>query len=342
MRSRTWSGARRQATESIPGSSARPAGRSRRLACGLALAVAAVAAGCGPTPGGPGTPEACRGAGPVHRDLRYASDAGVAAGAQSLDLYLPAGAGLAGCGPVPVVVYVHGGGFQVGDKANQVAHKVALFTGEGWAFASVNYRLVGDPAAGPDGAVYPRAERDVARAVGHLRAHAADYGLDPANVMLLGHSAGAFLVALVGTDAGFLDAADPGAGLDAVTCVAPIDTSYDIPANVAAGGPGAAMFTAAVGTDPAVWRAASPTHVVAGLDDDAASDLPGFHVVTRGTAARVAEAQAFGAAVADAGGDAEVVVTRGLDHEAVNDAIGAPGDSAVTPGLMAFYRACHR
>jgi acetyl esterase/lipase len=326
------------------GRSPRAAQPSRRLACGVAVAaaVAVVAAGCGSAPDGPGTGEGCRGPGAVARDQRYARDPGVTAGAQSLDLYLPERAAGARCAAAPVVVYVHGGGLQVGDKANQVAGKAALFTGEGWAFASVNYRLVGEPAAGPPGATFPRAEHDVARAIAHLRARAADDGLDAANVMLLGHSAGAFLAALVGTDAGFLDAAAPGAGLDAVTCVAPIDTSYDIPAGVAAGGTNAAAFVAAFGHEPAVWRAASPTHVVSGLGAAGAEALPRFHVVTRGTASRVAEAQAFGAAVEAAGGHAEVIVTRGLDHEGVNDAIGAPGDAAVTPALTAFYRACLR
>ena len=41
----------------------------------------------------------------------------------------------------PVVVWVHGGGYRVGDKAQQVASKVALFASRGWIFASVNYRL---------------------------------------------------------------------------------------------------------------------------------------------------------------------------------------------------------
>src|SRR6266545_2547027 len=75
-----------------------------------------------------------------HEDVRYGSSSE----AQALDLYLPARCDEA----VPLVVYVHGGGFRRGDKASKVDDKVRLFTGEGWAFASVDYRL------GPAG-VYP-------------------------------------------------------------------------------------------------------------------------------------------------------------------------------------------
>ena len=68
----------------------------------------------------------------------------------SLDLYVPP----ARCrrrAQAPVVVWVHGGGYRKGDKAQQVAAKVALFAKRGWIFASVNYRLtkLTGPGAGP-------------------------------------------------------------------------------------------------------------------------------------------------------------------------------------------------
>jgi arylformamidase len=326
-----------------------PLRRTASLAVAIAVGLASTAcAGHASSGGDAGNADAaavpagdgCGGRGRVVRDLRYAEDAGVGASAQSLDLYLPAGAATA-CDPAPVVVYVHGGGFQRGDK-RAVADKPAVFNDEGWAFASVNYRLVGDPAAGRGGGAYPRAEDDVARAVAWLRDHAGDYGLDPDRAVLLGHSAGAFLVSLVGTDASFLDEAVPDAGLGAVACVASIDTSYDIPARVATGGRRAEIYRAAFGDDPATWRAASPTHVVGGLDDAAAQALPGFFVLTRGSPARTGEAAAFVDAVnAAAGpGSAELMSPRGLSHAEVNRLIGRAGDTEVTPALMAFYRDC--
>ena len=268
----------------------------------------------------------------AHRDLRYSEAPGTSAGMQSLDLYVPDRT--SGCDrPTPLVVYVHGGAFAAGDKANKVGDKVRLFTGEGWAFASLNYRLVGKPGAGPTRGVYPAAEQDVADAVAYLADHAEDYDLDPTHVTLLGHSAGALLVALVGTDATFLSRA--GLSLDDVACVVPVDTTYDIPQQVAEGGLEGAMFRNAFGDDRTTWKQRSPTGNVV-----ADAGVPAFYVLTRGDRARVAQARAFAEQLAAAGVDAQAVVVPGLSHDEVNDVIGEPGDIAVTPDLMTFLRGC--
>ena len=68
---------------------------------------------------------------------------------------------------MPVVVWVHGGGYRKGDKAQQVAAKVALFAKRGWIFASVNYRLT--KLTDPVPARYPAHYDDVAAAVAWLR-----------------------------------------------------------------------------------------------------------------------------------------------------------------------------
>jgi acetyl esterase/lipase len=268
----------------------------------------------------------------THRDLRYADAPGTASTMQTLDLYVPQRP--ASCdGPTPLVVYVHGGAFSAGDKANGVGDKVRLFTGRGWAFASLNYRLARKPGAGPTGGVYPAAEQDVAAAVAYLVDHAADYDLDPERVALLGHSAGAFLVALVGTDGTFLEQA--GLGLDALACVVPVDTTYDIPQQVARGGLEGAMFRIAFGEDADRWKAQSPTgHVVAG------AGIPPFHIVTRGEPGRIDQAEAFADQLTAAGVDATAVVVPGRTHEQVNDDIGRPGDTNVTPGVLTFLEMC--
>jgi acetyl esterase/lipase len=74
----------------------------------------------------------------VVRDVRYGDTPGDATSAHALDVYTPADPG---AGPTPVMVYVHGGGWKGGDKA-RVGSKAEYFTGRGWAFASVNYRLL--------------------------------------------------------------------------------------------------------------------------------------------------------------------------------------------------------
>jgi arylformamidase len=299
----------------------------------LALVVALpalLAASCSPS--GPTTPTSCATTGSVaHRNLRYATSPGVAANLQSLDLYVPVRP--AGCAATPIVAFVHGGGFQNGDKANQLANKINLFTKEGWSFASLNYRLVGDPGSGSTNGMYPAAEQDVAAGIAYLAGHAAQYGMNASRTMLLGHSSGAFLVSIVSTDGSFLEASGPG--LKNVRCTASLDTTYDIPTQVAGGGTNAAMYLAAFGSDPAVWAKGSPTHNVA-----AGKGIPSFHIVTRGARDRVAEAQAFGTKLKAAGVTEDVQVVTGLNHEQVNDAVGAVGDTVVTPALLSFYRTC--
>lgn len=281
-----------------------------------------------------GEPTSCRGTASVaRRDLRYASSSGVAASLQSLDLYTPVRP--AGCGPAPVVVWVHGGAFVTGDKSNTVAKKVSLFTNEGWAFASVNYRLVDHPGAGPTAGRYPAPEEDVAAAVAFLRRSAGTYGLDPGRLALLGHSAGAFLVSLDSTDGRFLRGV--GRSLSDVDCTASLDTTYDIPTQIAAGGDSEAMFRNAFGDDPAVWAAASPMRNIA--PDEG---IPDFLVVTRGLPARVSQSEDFAARLRAAGVPARVVRATGLTHEEVNRAVGDANDTVVTPPLMDLFRSCLR
>ncbi len=279
-------------------------------------------------------PDSCAGTGAVaHQDLRYASSPGTTAGLQSLDLYTPVRP--AGCAAAPLVVWVHGGAFVTGDKSNGMAKKVALFTNEGWALASLNYRLVDHPGAGPTEGRYPAPEQDVASALAFLRRSAATYDLDPGRLVLLGHSAGAFLVSLDSTDARFVRGA--GLSLADVDCTASLDTTYDIPTQIAAGGDSEAMFRNAFGDDPAVWEAGSPMRNVA-----PGKGIPDFLVVTRGTPARVSQSEAFADRLRDASVPARVVRATGLTHEQVNSSVGQPGDTVVTPPLMDFYRGCIR
>ena len=302
----------------------------RRLLAIPVLALVLLGAKCEPPPPAPDcTPTGST----AHRNLRYAASAGTTANLQSLDLYLPIRE--EGCAPVPLVAYVHGGGFVNGDKANQITDKVQLFTGEGWAFASLNYRLVGHTGAGPTNGVYPAAEHDIGAALAYLVEHATTYDLDPDNVMVIGHSAGAFLVALTSTDPTFV--VEAGLDLDDITCAAPLDTTYDIAQQIASGGNAELMFRNAFGDDPAVWAQASPPNNVA-----AGIGIPDFHIVTRGTAGRVAQSQAFGATLRTAGIDATVQIAAGLSHEQVNAAVGKAGDTVITPPLMSFFRDCVR
>ena len=268
----------------------------------------------------------------THRNLAYRSVAGVDPNLVSLDLSVPVRP--PGCPAVPLVVYVHGGGFASGDKANQIADKVALFTGEGWAFASVNYRLSPNPPNALPGQVrYPVHEQDVAAAIAWLGAQRVAYGLDTARTLLIGHSAGAYLATLVSVDPSFLAAA--GVDPTTVRCAVSLDTEYDAATQVAQGGNQEVVYRNAFGDDPVVWAAGSPVNHVGGTTPD-----PSFLIVTRGTARRVSQAQAFATSLSSSGASASLLNVNPLSHEAVNDAVGASGDTVVTPPLLSFLRGC--
>ncbi len=98
----------------------------------------------------------------VKRDVAYGKHKD-----QRLDVYAPRKA----AEKAPVMVYVHGGGWMRGDKS-AVGKKAEFFTGQGWVFVSVNYRLV------PDGK-HPRNVEDVATALAWVHERCTEYGGDP-------------------------------------------------------------------------------------------------------------------------------------------------------------------
>ena len=124
----------------------------------------------------------------VIKDIPYA---GVADPNRTLNLYLPQTPSAA---RLPLVVLIHGGGWSGGDK-NDFRGVAEEFVQRGYAAASLNYRLSRQ-------AIFPAQIIDCKAALRWLRAHTAEYGLDPGRVVVGGHSAGGHLAALVGTTGG--------------------------------------------------------------------------------------------------------------------------------------------
>ncbi len=267
----------------------------------------------------------CRRAGAV-RTVRYETVPGVAPRLTSLDVYPMS----AGC-DAPVLVWVHGGGWRTGDKANQVRDKARLASEHGWVLVSVNYRLT-DPTS-PTPVVYPTHNEDVAAAIAWVHDHVADYGGDPSRIAILGHSAGAQIVASIATDERYLEA--HGLALSDLRCAGALDTEgFDV-ASRATRGLGAGLYRAAFGNDPATWADASPLlHVASG------KGIPPFLVVERGTPARRAAQQRFADALRTAGVAVTVLDAGSLTHGQVNSRIGAPGDTVMTPPLVTFLSGC--
>lgn len=236
-----------------------------------------------------------------------------------LDVYAPAGPV---CGR-PIVVWVHGGAWSVGDKGNQMANKVSFITGLGAVLVSINYRLTQTG----NGVQHPDHVTDVAAAFAWVRSHAVELGGDPARVILLGHSAGAHLVALAATNERFLAA--QGLTPAAVRCVGSYDTEYTASEIVARDSVYSTVFT----NDPAVWADASPSAHVKPTP-------PPFQLACRGSAGRIAQCQALAASLRQAGGTVTTIDADSLSHEEVNDRIGAAGDTVMTPPVRQFLVDC--
>jgi len=230
---------------------------------------------------------------------------------QRLDLVKPAGVTRA-----PVLLFIHGGGWSIGDKAHAAPEKAKWANGQGWAFASANYRLV------PQATVEQQAA-DVAHAIAWLRANAAKEGLDPDRIVLMGHSAGAHLVALVGTDPTYLQAA--GVPMSAVKGVVLLDgAGYDVPAQASAEmNLVKPMYEAAFSTDPKRQAALSPTRHAEAPNVARWLILP----IERRQDSQ-AQSQGLAAALAKAGASATVVVVPGESHGSLNKRLGDAGDFA--------------
>ena len=146
---------------------------------------------------------------------------------QMLDVYAPTtGKNL------PVVVWIHGGGWHSGDKKD-VMQKPQAFTDKGFVLVSINYRLQvwTDPQLSP-GVTIKQIAEDVARAIHWTHDHAKDFGGDPNTIIVMGHSAGAQLAALVCTDDRYLKAEK--LSLSIIKGCVPVDgDTYDLPMRIA-------------------------------------------------------------------------------------------------------------
>jgi arylformamidase len=121
---------------------------------------------------------------------------------------------------LPVMFWIHGGGWQVGDKSD-VALKPKVLTERGFVVVSTNYRLL--PEVTMDVLT-----RDVAKSFGWVHRNIANYGGDPQRIFVGGHSAGAQLAALICTDDRYLK--EEGVSFDVLRGCVPVDgDTYDIP-----------------------------------------------------------------------------------------------------------------
>ena len=247
-------------------------------------------------------------------DIPYDRKPGVDPKRQSLDIYMREGLAKA-----PVVLYVHGGSWVRGDK-RRALFKPAALVPEGYLFASMNYRF--RPAVS-----LSEMAQDVATAAAWLMRHAEKYGGDGSKVFLAGHSAGAHLVAAVGSNEAFMD--DAGASLHDLAGVVAIDTAmYNVPQQMK--DPGQAHVRA-FGSDTEAWMPVSPWHHVA-----AGKGIPPFLLfVSDGRRTMHEQVLPLQKKLQRAGVKAYVHESKGRGHSPLDTYLGVPGDES-SRVLLAF------
>jgi acetyl esterase/lipase len=233
------------------------------------------------------------------RDVAYGSDP-----RQRFDVYA-----LPQASRAPVIFMVHGGGWAYGDKGATavVENKAARWVPAGFVFISVNYRMA------PQIAPIEQA-RDLARALAAAQDKAAAWGGERSRFILMGHSAGAHLVALLNASPAI--ASQAGAS-PWIGTVALDGAAFDVPRIMQARH--LPLFDRAFGSDPADWRAASPYHR---LDK---GGPPLLAVCSSQRRDSCMQAHRFAAKAATLGLRA-AVLERDLSHRRINESLGEEGD----------------
>lgn len=253
----------------------------------------------------------------------YKSESGVSANLLSLDIYHFNEKNTL----KPVIIYVHGGAWAIGDKSQQLINKTNTFYKEGYLTVSVNYRLSPSPVqlTNPNRIQFPTHNEDVSDAIVWCFNNIAKYGGDPSKIILMGHSAGAHLVSLSGISADFLP--KKGIQLNQLKGVISVDTEgYDISTQI-----NEDIYKNAFGSDTANWIKASPQ-----LQLNSTTIYPPFLVIKRGENSRIALANAFIETLKKHSVQVTEITASNYTHAGVNDAIGQENETVVTPGILSF------
>ncbi|RUL63198.1 alpha/beta hydrolase [Dyella dinghuensis] len=233
---------------------------------------------------------------------------------QRFDVYAPAEAAHA-----PVIFMVHGGAWAFGDKSARgvVENKAARWVPRGFIFISVDYRML------PDASPLTQAN-DVARALAYAQQHAREWGGDPSQFIVMGHSAGAHLVSLITADTAIAqqNGAAPWLGTVSLDSAA-LDVVQTMQ------GRHLPLYSRAFGSDPSGWVAVSPLQQLHGRI------VPFLAVCSTRRQDSCPQAQNF-VAKSGAFGSQAKVLPEDLTHEQINEQLGTASD--YTDNVEAFMR----
>jgi acetyl esterase/lipase len=236
-----------------------------------------------------------------------------------LDIYAPEGAQA-----LPVVFWIHGGGWQTGDKTD-VQIKPRVFAERGFVFVATNYRLL--PHVQMDVLF-----QDVAKALGWVHKNVAQYGGDPSRIFVMGHSAGAQLAALLCIDDRYLNA--EGVPFEVLKGCVPVDgDTYDVPAIIVTAELRQTVHRLPLpefghrvkfGNDPKKHiEFSAVTHVAKG------KGIPPFLILhVAGHPDVTAQARRLGAVLREAEVPVTVFGARETTHNQLNANLGLPDDAA--------------
>lgn len=252
----------------------------------------------------------------VHRDLAYVEPKNER---QTLDVYAPT----EGKGH-PVVFWIHGGGWQRGDKTS-VQTKPQAFVDKGFVFVSTNYRFV------PNVTIKEMAG-DIAKAIRWVHDHAREYGGDPTTIFVMGHSAGAQLAALICTDDRYLKT--EGLSLSIIKGCVPVDgDTYDVPMQIQTVEQRRAdIYRWKFGNEESQKDLSPVTHVAKD------KNIPPFvilHVADHPETK--AQSQRLAKALKEAGVSARAFPAKGKDHGTINADLGLPDDGP-TKAMFEFLK----
>ena len=246
-------------------------------------------------------------------DISYGPDP-----AQRFDVYVSTQPP-ASVAPAPVILFVHGGGWSRGDKSNAqvIEPKVAHWAAQGYVVISTNYRMLPTPVA--------QQADDVATAIAFAQSQAGLWGGDPKRFILMGHSAGAHLVALIAAGARTAPRPQPWRGtvlLDSAALDVPMIMSHRH----------LGLYDRAFGSDPRQWDAVSP---VAQLAQQARGNATMLAVCSSRRKESCPTSDRFAAQANGQGGKVRVL-REDLSHGEINATLGAP--SSYTTQVDAFLQ----
>ena len=264
---------------------------------------------------------------PTKADVPYA---GTTEFRQTLNVYAPASKPAK---PVPVIFWIHGGGWQGGEKTN-VQLKPKFFTDLGYVSVSTNHRYVKEV---PMNVIFA----DIAKSLRWTYDHAADFGGDPNRIVIMGHSSGAQLAAYLAIDERPLKAV--GLSLAIFKGCVPVDAdTFDIPAVIAlatanrkaAGKPEPKYGHREIfGGKPELWAEYSATtHVAAG------KGIPPFLILyDKASALTPDQAKRLESALTSKGIAAKAFGASDTNHGKINTDLGLPGDPS-TAEVLSFLQ----